>query len=420
MTTITLNLIRIIAFINFIFLGILVNAHETDHEVMANAENELIKSAAHDALLKQMIKEQLENEGAIFEPHVVDRGETWESLARISGIDELDLKSLNGGVKNLYAGLEITLVSFPKWSINYERKILAMYPLIISEAESYMKAKEWKKATKLYTRIIECSECLTARYMRGVAYYNNGKFKEAAKDFSWVAGNDRFKLYDDAFDLSQQANNAWEQKKAERAEFWGNLAGAVLQTGLQVASNIVAAKQMESYGSTYSQITSPTTTGMTGSLAAQMEQPGFFENVHNNIMNLSIQQVQEQQQREYMYMRESYLRMGKDLTWDEFLSIQSQAYAMMQAEESGKSVVDNNDSQTKNYGAGTYATYGDKTCHLCRGTGICQTCNGKGIARDNMFGTGKHYDCPNCYLENGIRTGKCSGCGGKGTRYGKL
>ncbi len=411
--------IKVALLIGFMLMRSVVYAHDNDSEHNTNIEDKIVEDAYLDLLLQQMMREYLESEGATFESHIVERGETWESLARLVGIDELDLKSLNIDNRDLYAGCEITLVSFPKWSLNHERKILAMFPGTVSEAERHMKDKNWKKAIKAYTNIIECSECLTAHYMRGLALYNNGKFKEASKDFSWVAQNDKFNLYDDAYDLSREASNAWEQKKAERAEFWGNLAGAVLQTGLQVASNVIAAKQMESNASTYSRVTSPSP-GMTGSLAAQMEQPGYFQNVYNDIMNLSIQQVNDQLQNEYMAIRENYLRMGKDLSWNEFMSIKGQAYAMMKAEESGQPIADNTVSQTKNYGAGSYGSYGDKDCYLCRGTGTCQTCNGTGIGRDDMFGTGKHYECPNCYLENGKRTGKCSACGGKGTTYGKL
>ena len=414
MKTFIFTSLKLISLISLILFGLIANARDDYYET-PDPENVIIDMTNLYILRQQLIRNQLERDGAVFESHIVERGESWKSLADMAGLDEEDLRYLNGDLKNLYAGMEITLVSFPKWSLNYERKIMAMHPASFTEAEKHMKDKKWKKATKSYSDIIKCSDCLTARYMRGMAYYNNGKYKEAAKDFSWVAGNDKFKLYDDASDLSHQANKAWEQKKAERAEFWGNLVGAVVETGLQVTSNIMAAKQMESYSSNYARVTSYPSGG---SLAAQMEQPGYFQAVQNNLMNLSIQQVQQEQQREYMEMRNVYLQMGKDLTWNEFLAIKAEAYSMMKAEESGNSGGYN--SGTVNYGTSNTSTHGQKECHLCRGTGICQTCNGSGVGRDNMFGTGKHYECPNCYLVNGKRTGKCSACHGTGTVYGKL
>lgn len=56
--------------------------------------------------------------------------------------------------------------------------------------------------------------------------------------------------------------------------------------------------------------------------------------------------------------------------------------------------------------------YGYKDCHICRGSGRCQTCNGSGL--------GNYGECPNCLLVGGKRSGKCSICSGKGKVYGTL
>lgn len=59
--------------------------------------------------------------------------------------------------------------------------------------------------------------------------------------------------------------------------------------------------------------------------------------------------------------------------------------------------------------------YGNKECHICHGSGCCPTCNGKGYV-SNTFTSGMS-ECPNCYLENMRRTGKCGSCQGKGSVY---
>lgn len=56
--------------------------------------------------------------------------------------------------------------------------------------------------------------------------------------------------------------------------------------------------------------------------------------------------------------------------------------------------------------------YGDVQCHICKGTGVCPTCNGKGWF--NGF-YGDPIKCPNCHSSH---RGKCGRCGGKGTVYG--
>ena len=57
--------------------------------------------------------------------------------------------------------------------------------------------------------------------------------------------------------------------------------------------------------------------------------------------------------------------------------------------------------------------YGDKECHLCHGSGICRTCNGKGWYTNPL--TGNPLECPNCDKN---RKGICSVCHGKGSVYG--
>lgn len=56
--------------------------------------------------------------------------------------------------------------------------------------------------------------------------------------------------------------------------------------------------------------------------------------------------------------------------------------------------------------------YGDKECSSCHGTGICQTCNGKGWY--SGFG-GSTVTCPNCHSS---QRGRCGRCAGRGTVYG--
>lgn len=60
--------------------------------------------------------------------------------------------------------------------------------------------------------------------------------------------------------------------------------------------------------------------------------------------------------------------------------------------------------------------YGNKECHICHGSGRCTTCNGTGYVSNHL--TSGTSECPNCYLENMRRTGKCGSCQGRGSVYG--
>ena len=53
----------------------------------------------------------------------------------------------------------------------------------------------------------------------------------------------------------------------------------------------------------------------------------------------------------------------------------------------------------------------EKRCHLCAGTGICTTCNGRGLTINPY--TGEYQDCPNCHAP---KEGKCHSCGGTGRK----
>ena len=71
----------------------------------------------------------------------------------------------------------------------------------------------------------------------------------------------------------------------------------------------------------------------------------------------------------------------------------------------------NSATTTHSSGYHTYeSSYVSVDCHLCRGSGKCNTCNGKGWY-ESPFGTGP-IACPNCY--GGNQSGKCSKCKGPG------
>lgn len=61
--------------------------------------------------------------------------------------------------------------------------------------------------------------------------------------------------------------------------------------------------------------------------------------------------------------------------------------------------------------------YGNKDCHMCRGSGICSSCNGKGYDY-NGFGELGTHECSNCLIINGRASGKCRQCQGTGHVYG--
>lgn len=78
---------------------------------------------------------------------------------------------------------------------------------------------------------------------------------------------------------------------------------------------------------------------------------------------------------------------------------------------------DNVSNYSSSGGSKSYynSNYGWKDCHICRGSGVCPTCNGDGIM-DSGFGNGS-TKCANCST-TAPRKGVCWVCQGKGKVYG--
>ncbi len=113
-------------------------------------------------------------------------------------------------------------------------------------------------------------------------------------------------------------------KKKRREQFWSNV-GTALLNGL--VSGVNAYMQTQYQASAPMHTASVMTDGHTGSLADAMSQPGYFQNVHQQLLQQSMNQVQWEEMQEYNRVRENYQRMGRDLTLIEFRALQGQAIA---------------------------------------------------------------------------------------------
>lgn len=66
-------------------------------------------------------------------------------------------------------------------------------------------------------------------------------------------------------------------------------------------------------------------------------------------------------------------------------------------------------SNNSNGSSGSSDRYGNITCHMCKGSGVCSSCGGDGICDNSYGGT---FVCPNC------DNGKCRRCKGTGKIHG--
>lgn len=174
------------------------------------------------------------------EPYYVQRGETWESVARKFRVDGGMLRGLNPFEDELLVGLEISVPIFPKPT--FEEIQSSINAPKFERAQTYERRGEWKEAVKVYNDIIKTSPQIDAYYCRGRAYYKLGKLKQATKDFGYVVAHDSDNKFPDANEIYQSVNDEWQAKKAERARFWGSVALGVLDMGLQVTDVVLKSK----------------------------------------------------------------------------------------------------------------------------------------------------------------------------------
>lgn len=368
----------------------------------SQSATEISDSVTYHLLLGKLLREStisdIKEEHGELARHVVERGESWASIAKAHGIGEVDLMTLNYMWDDLHAGIEIDVPQYPRHSIGYERAAIWSMEDEYNRAQQLLDAGEWKKAAKAYGKLKDEKSTLAAWYLQGIAYYNMNKYKQAIENMTLIVNRDDYGLYPDAADIRNSAQAAWDEKKARRAEMWSGLAQGLLQSaaaGVQAYYNAQAMNYQPAMGSNYA---SSTYTGA-GPLATAMSQPGYFQNVSNQLMQLSYNQVNFQLQQEYETVRQNYLKFGTDLTYDQFIAMKAAAYA----EVNGTSTttepkVRKTAAESLNETLGEY-------CLTCHGDKRCTACGGTKVAR----GMGLTYACTLCN-----DTGDCPTCHGTG------
>lgn len=113
-------------------------------------------------------------------------------------------------------------------------------------------------------------------------------------------------------------------KSERRKQFWSNL-GIALLNG--VASGVNAYMQSQYQGYSPMNAAPQMAGNYTGSLADAMSQPGYFQNVQQQLLQQSMNQAQWAEMQEYNSVRENYQRAGRDLSLNEFRALKGQAIA---------------------------------------------------------------------------------------------
>lgn len=181
--------------------------------------------------------------------HVVQRGETLESIAKDYDIPTTELKNANNDFELFYTGLEINVpINKPVLAYNEtnqlsdsDEQFLKAYLSYVDDceiADKFFEARNYSKAQKQYQQIIKKYKgilpCEDALYGNALCSYNREKWKSAIKDLSIVINNE---------DCSQNQRNHCKKLLAKaqsyraqqienRSNFWGGLVMTAATVGV--------------------------------------------------------------------------------------------------------------------------------------------------------------------------------------------
>lgn len=195
--------------------------------------------------------------------HIVDRGETLASIAKLYGVTNGKLIELNPDASDfVYVGMELT-VPYKETEV-----VASASPSLVSEAarnraiiteaceaaDRLLSEKEYSKAAKAYSKIIKeyrssAYSCVDAYYGRALAYYNQSKWKSSIKDFERAIADSRCTatIRSHCKSLLANARQYREQQLERRGEIWGSLISSAIVT---TTAAVVAHQQAKSTAKT--------------------------------------------------------------------------------------------------------------------------------------------------------------------------
>lgn len=352
--------------------------------------------------------------------HIVQRGETIESLADKYRLTTDILKTANFGMDVFYTGLEVFIPVDKKYlrlrSVEDGEKILndiAGYFIEYQEASRIFNSGDYKKAAKLFVSTIrnygKYLPCEEAYFGKAMCDYNCKKWNSAIEGFSQVIN-----LEECSEELRRQSRsfmaNAEEQCEA-RSQRTANFFSGLFQVAASVGTAYVAAKQASDgqAGGKYSYVP-----GSVSSDGVSNMTPANYSNISlAQLANYSVLQVQQQWRQEEMQVKSGFASTYRQLNGKEpsaeeveaayynYLQTKSKAYSTMQKASNGL----NDSEMVKNRSSSINEVSSSRKCIKlfatdnahCNGNGICSKCNGN-----------------KKYFENGRWVAPCIICGGSG------
>lgn len=275
--------------------------------------------------------------------HIVGKGETPVTIAEKYQITVEELQQSNPLVKNFYAGMKINLPANAKRmsevaSSNYTSKTpTRVASAYIRHAETHIANDEYKKAIKELDHSIEEQPSFQAYWLRGLSYYNLGKWDKAMTDLRAVmvdeAGNHSIRT--EAERLYANAFQNLEEKREKRNQFWGEILATVGVAAMQAGQQAMYNEQIKS-----TQTSSQTPFNNTepafdlqriwseAAIQTQMDNARFNADLQR-IWNEAAIHTQQQMQAEFDQFNAQHIQLyGKEATWEEFIQAKAEVAKM--------------------------------------------------------------------------------------------
>ena len=357
--------------------------------------------------------------------HIVQRGETIETLADSYRLTTDMLKTVNLGMDTFYTGMEIFVPVDKKymWLRTEEDsedilKDIAGYFQEYKEASRIFNSGDYRKADKLFESTIrnhgKWLPCEEAYFGKAMCDYNRKKWSSAVDGFAKVISIEDCPegLREQSRSLKASAEEQREARNQRTANFFSNF----FQVAAEVSTAYLAASQANA-GQGYNYPSLPQGTNL-GSMS-DAEFTNYVNTSLSQLANYSMMQVEQQWKQEEIQVKSGFASTyrqlhGKDPSAEEvqaaynsYMQTKANAYSTVQKANSGlydRELGISGSSSSKRTSSG-YA------CFQCRDTHICQTCNGSGWQHSDMGEIHDHgggvgnIKCGNCK-----GSGKCSFC----------
>ena len=284
--------------------------------------------------------------------HIVQKGETFELIARRYNIGLNELMAANPDEEACFVGMSLNI---PNESVK-SNQIMIITPQEVSQLEKaadFIKEGRYKKATSLYSEVLKTSPTASAYFGRGISFYNREKYKSAINDFeSAINSSDcTSELKDRCNKLIADAEKLRAEQHERRNNFWGGLTAIVVGTAAVTATAAMSSNNSNMY--------------MPPSKANGFQRDTSMDYLLDP--RYTIMEMERQDMAEYMQFKQNT---GMDISFEQFRMLKyTPADSNSDTNNSDYGSHSSNSSNSSSSDSNSSKQTSNRQCPLCHGTG---------------------------------------------------